>query len=190
MKRRAVLNQSGWILGSAVFGTTLITAMEACQPKVQQKVEGILDRDQLEQVKALANTIIPKTDTPSASEVGVPEYIDLLLKDVFEPDAVVDFMEGLALLGEACQAQTGKAFPALSKQQQHDFLLTIEKDVYAVDTERKMPFYLAFKKLCVSIYFVTEPGIKQNLVYNPIPGGYQGDVPLESGDRIEVGNEM
>lgn len=177
-------------MGSAVFGTTLITAIEGCQPKVQRKEEWTLDQDQLEQVKALADAIIPKTDSPSASEVGVPQYIDLLLKDVFEPDAVLEFKEGLASLNKACQSQDGKAFPALSKQQQHDFLLSIEKDIYAVDTERKMPFYLSFKKLCVSIYFATEQGIKQNLVYNPIPGGYQGDVPLVSGDRIEVGNEM
>lgn len=190
MKRREVLNRSGWILGSAVFGTTLITAIEACQPKVQQKEEGILGHDQFEQVKALADTIIPKTDTPSASEVGVPQYIDLLLRDVFETDAVREFMEGLSTLNEECQARSGKEFPALSKQEQHDLLLAIEKDVYAADTERTIPFYLTFKRLCVSIYFTTEQGIKQNLVYDPIPGGYQGDVPLESVDRIEVGNEM
>lgn len=190
MKRREVLNRSGWILGSAVFGTTLITAIEACQPKVQQKEEGILGHDQLELVKALADTIIPKTDTPSASEVGVPQYIDLLLKDVFQPDAAREFMEGLATLNEACQARSGKGIPTLSKQEQHDFLLAIETDVYAFDTDLEMPFYLTFKKLCISVYFTTEQGIKQNLVYNPIPGGYQGDVPLDPGDRIEVGNEM
>ena len=177
-------------MGSAVFGTTLITAIEACQPKVQQKKEGILGHDQLEQVKALADTIIPKTDTPSASEVGVPQYIDLLLKDVFEPDAVREFMEGLAALNEACQGQSGKALSDLSEEQRHDFLLTLEKEIYTDNTKRKTPFYLAFKKLCVSVYFTTEQGIKQNLMYNPIPGGYQGDVPLESEDRIEVGNEM
>lgn len=149
-----------------------------------------MDHDQLQQVKALADTIIPKTNTPSASEVGVPQYIDLLLRDVFEPDAVREFMEGLATLNEACQAQSGKAFTALSEEQRHDFLLAIEKDVYSVDTDREMSFYISFKKLCVSIYFTTEQGIKQNLVYNPIPGGYQGDVPLDPGDRIEVGNEM
>ena len=190
MKRRTVLNRSGWILGSAVFGTTLITAIEACQPNLQQEEGLILDHDQLQQVKALANTIIPKTDTPSASEVGVPQYIDLLLKDVFKPEAVREFMEGLASLNGACQAQSGKAFTDLSEEQRHDFLLAIEKDVYSVDPDREMPFYISFKKLCVSIYFTTEQGIKQNLVYNPIPGGYQGDVALESGDKIEVGNEM
>ncbi|NND05134.1 MAG: gluconate 2-dehydrogenase subunit 3 family protein [Saprospiraceae bacterium] len=190
MKRRAVLSRSGWILGSAVFGTGLISAIEGCQSKVKREEEWTLDNDQLELVKALADTIIPKTDTPSASDVGVPRYIDLLLHDVFEPDAVREFEEGLATLSAACQAQAGKPFLLLSQQQQHDFLLSIEKDIYAVDAEREMPFYLTFKKLCVAIYFTTEQGIKQNLVYNPIPGGYQGDVPLESGDRIEVGNEM
>lgn len=190
MKRRTLLNRSGWILGSAVFGTTLITAIEACQPNLQQEEGWILDHDQLEQVKALVNTVIPKTDTPSASDVGVPQYIDLLLKDVFEPDAVREFMEGLTALNEACQTQSGKAFTDLSEEQRHDFLLTIEKEIYTDNTKRKTPFYLAFKKLCVSIYFTTEQGIKQNLVYNPIPGGYLGDGPLESEDRIEVGNEM
>ena len=190
MKRRKVLSRSGWILGSAVFGTGLIAAIEGCQSKVQDEVEWTLDNDQLDLVEAFADTIIPKTDTPSASEVGVPAYIDLLLHDVFEPDAVREFVEGLTRLNNECQRQTGKSFHELSEDQQHDFLLAIEKEVYAVDTENELPFYLTFKKLCIAIYFTTEQGIKQNLVYNPIPGGYQGDVPLASSDKIEVGNEM
>jgi hypothetical protein len=53
-----------------------------------------------------------------------------------------------------------------------------------------VPFYYTFKKLCINIYYSTEEGIKQNLTYNPIPGGFQGDVLWQPGDKIEVGNEM
>ena len=190
MKRRKALSRSYWALTSAVFGTSLLTTIQGCQTGIQDEAVRTLNGRQLNLVKALADTILPKTESPAASEVGVPQCIDLLLHEVFEPEAVSDFISGLTKFDQECQAKTGEEYISLPQSKRHEYLKAKDEQIIGSIHTDGIPFYLTFKKLCIDIYFATEEGIKQNLAYNPIPGGYQGDVLLKPNDRIEVGNEM
>jgi hypothetical protein len=84
----------------------------------------------------------------------------------------------------------GKSFLKLKSAEQRDYLTRDDEMVMGQKYAGEVPFYYTFKKLCITIYCSSEEGVKQNLKYNPIPGPFQGDVKLEEGDIIEVGNEM
>ncbi len=191
MKRRQAISKTGWILKTAIFGPTVITAIQSCTSSEQYtKPLRVLNDNQYQLLKVLGDCILPKTTSASASEVGVPEVIDLLLHDVFSSKVVQQFLQGLANFNDDCQKQTGKPFVDLKPEARTEYLVAVDQEVMSETYDTELPFYYSFKKLCIDIYFTTEQGIKQNLNYNPIPGGYQGDVRLEPGEKIEVGNEM
>ncbi|NND34804.1 MAG: gluconate 2-dehydrogenase subunit 3 family protein [Saprospiraceae bacterium] len=191
MKRRHAIHKTGWILSSAIFGPGLLTALQGCASEANIPDQPlVLNSKQFQLTKALADTILPRTSSPSASDVKVPEFMDLLCKDVFEEDARQHFLDGLAVFDNDCVSVGGKSFHKLSPEAQYDYLVDMDRMVMEKSYTDKIPFYYTFKKLCIAIYYSTEEGIKQNLNYNPIPGGFQGDVPWQAGDKIEVGNEM
>ena len=191
MKRRHAINKTGWILGSAVFGPGLLSALQGCGTEANLPDQLLIfNAEQFQLTRSIADTILPRTASPSASDVKVPEFMDLLLRDVFEEQAKEHMLGGLARFNEDCSEATGKRFHNLSAADQHAYLADIDQMVMEKSYPDAIPFYYTFKKLCISIYYSTEEGIKQNLKYNPIPGGFQGDVLLQPGEKIEVGNEM
>ena len=178
-------------MASAVFGTELLTALQGCSSEANLPDQLlVLSPMQYQLTKVLADTILPRTSSPSASDVKVPEFIDLLLKDIFQEETKENLLGGLTTFDGDCQKAMGKSFHQLSPDEQHDYLIEIDEKVMGKRYTDLVPFYFTFKKLVIDIYYSTEEGIKQNLDYNPIPGRYQGDVLWQPGDKIEVGNEM
>ncbi|GJM29820.1 MAG: hypothetical protein DHS20C17_24550 [Cyclobacteriaceae bacterium] len=191
MKRRQALKRTGWILQSAVFTPGLIAALNGCQSKLKQVPDLLVLRpEQFELANAIADTIIPKSETPAASEVRVVEFIDLLLYDVFDQSTVTSFIEGLEAFDGDCKTATGSSFVKLDVQSQIDYLLPLDASIMGENHQDMAPFYVTFKKLCATTYMSTEQGMKQNLDYQPVPGAYHADVELKPGDKIMVGNQM
>ena len=191
MKRRAALKKTSWILKSTLLAPSLLSAIQACRPRMEQE-HGlqVLDGPQNELVQVLSDTIIPRTDTPGATDVKVNQFIDLLLKDVFEKEVKNKFLSGLSEFDQDCQSVTGSFFIELSKDKQVDYLQQVDLKVMSKTYESEVPFYYTFKHLTTMIYFSSEQGVKQNLNYRPLPGPYEGDITYTPGDKITTGNHM
>ena len=191
MKRREAIRKTTWILKSAVFGPGLVGALHGCQQKVSEAEElMVLNRQQHNLAKSIADTILPRTDTPSASDVLVPQLLDLLLKDVFDEKVKEHFIAGLNQFDADCNTSTGKSFTQLDQEARNKYLDVIDREVMAKEYKEHIPFYFTFKQLAITIYFSSEQGIKQNLSYVPIPGSFQGDIALDRDDKIMSGNQM
>jgi hypothetical protein len=61
-------------------------------------------------VQAMAEMIIPRTDTPGASDVGAAEFIDLILTEWYEDAERTRFLSGLADVDSRSQSLFGKDF--------------------------------------------------------------------------------
>ncbi len=191
MKRREAIKKSTWIAKSVIFTPALMSAIQSCEGKLSETENPLVFNDhQNALVRAIADTIIPKTDSPSASDVGVPQFLDLLFQDVFDQQVTEKFLAGLEQFDEDCKAATGKFYTQLNQSNRNVYLEQIDREVMGKEYDALIPFYFTFKQLCVSTYYSTEQGIKQNLNYVPVPGQYQSDIALESGDKIMVGNQM
>ena len=191
MKRRQALKKSGWIGASAIFGPGFMMALQGCaSDSVLTDELLVFDPAQFALTQAIADTILPRTESPSATDVHVPEFMDLLLRDVFSNEAKEHLLKGLDQFDLDCKAANEKPFVKLDAAERHAYLRPLDEEVMSANYPDKIPFYYTFKKLCLSIYYSTEEGIKQNLKYNPIPGSYQGDIALSDDGIIEVGNEM
>jgi gluconate 2-dehydrogenase gamma chain len=188
MDRREALKRTAWIMGGAVSAPVIMGILKGCtaKPTIDWKPV-FLSSDQGILVTQVAEIIIPKTDTPGAKDVGVPGFIDSVVKECFSKEDQDDFLSGLKAFDEEAKKEYGDPFAELDAEDQaafvkklHDVAVKAEKETTPAP---KRPFILTMKELTMSGFFISEPGATQVLQYNPVPGAYKGCVPLK-----EAGN--
>src|SRR6185436_5462094 len=87
MTRREAIKRATLVLGMALSPSILAGVMHA-QPASTGTSEKprYLNARQFETAAAIAERIIPKTETPGALDVGVPVFIDLMYGEYMTPD--------------------------------------------------------------------------------------------------------
>ena len=137
-------------------------------------------------LKALADMIIPRTDTPGASDAGVSEFIDLVLTEWYDAPERAHFLDGLATVDSQSRALFGKNFTDCSTEQQGKLLTELGAKMLegAVPGSRrrsvqrpappKADFYADFRRLVLTAFYTSEAGATQALHYEVIPEQYQG----------------
>lgn len=123
----------------------------------------VLDDHQREMLSAIAELIIPATDTPGAIEAGVPRFVELILSDWHTADERKPVLDGMAELETDCQTDYGKAFINCSKSEQSQALAATEGST----------MFATLKSLVVNGYFTSELGASSQTGYNPMPGIYK-----------------
>ena len=86
MKRRDALKNIGLSAGLIIGTPSIITLLNSCttDPKTWKPI--FLSKNQAEILKNIVDIIIPKTETPSASEVNVIEFLDKYYKEVLDDE--------------------------------------------------------------------------------------------------------
>jgi gluconate 2-dehydrogenase gamma chain len=134
-------------------------------------------------VSALAERILPRTETPGAIDARVNEFIDLILADWYEAPERARFLNGLAEVDSLCRERFAKDFVDLSSAQQSEILTLLGehllRDLQAVSDgprgyrgtqpEPEENFYFTFRQLVLTGYFTSESGATQQLHYEIIP---------------------
>ena len=131
---------------------------------------------QMATVVALADTILPATDTPGAVEVGVPAFIDLLVAEWYGDDDKAEVLHGLDGIEERCRAATGKGFADSDPPARASFLATIDGK-----PGEKGSLEAAYRRLKEAIVYgyVTSEQIGTRLATTPIiPGRFDGCIPV------------
>ncbi len=124
----------------------------------------------------LADAIIPRTDTPSATDVGVLAWIDVIVADYYTDEDRTALMSGLDAIDALARTTVGQPFAGLSGPS----LLTV---MTALDTpsDRSAPAvrgYQRAKGLVVHGYFTSEGVQKEVLKTEIMPGRFVGDAPM------------
>ena len=117
---------------------------------------------QRDTVAAIAEHIIPATDTPGAIDAGVPQFIELMLSDWYTPEERAPVEAGLQSLDAQCREKYQRAFLACDREQQIEVLSGLQDNEY----------FQLLKSLTVYGYYTSEVGVKAELDYNPAPGRY------------------
>jgi len=87
MDRRKALKNMGLSLGYAVATPTLLSIVQSCkQEKVLEWTPDFFSKEEGNVLTQLVDIILPKTDTPSASEVQVNIFIDRFADQVMEKE--------------------------------------------------------------------------------------------------------
>ena len=182
MNRREAIQKAAMVLGYAVATPTLVGVLNGCKATPELTFKPVfLTEDQARLVAEVAEIIIPKTDTPGAKDVGVPGFIDVMLKDCYKKEDQDRFMTGLSEFDNAAKTAHGDAFLGLDATQQSEHVKKIHDAAVAAAQSGEVkdrPFILMVKELTVTGFFTSEVGATQVLQYAPVPGAYHGCVPL------------
>jgi gluconate 2-dehydrogenase gamma chain len=196
--RRALLGHA-LVLAGAV--STAGFSAEALA-KAAAKPKRYLAKSPFAALSALADTIVPVTETPGALAANVPALVDALLVNWASPETREAIGGSLARLDATAQAQHGKTFAALTAAERAAFLTDYDKaalkpvppppgaksanpfapTVYVID-----PGYLRVKGLIIALYYSSEIGLTQELIYEHVPGTWQPSIKLEPGMRPFAG---
>jgi hypothetical protein len=174
MERRELIRLITLATGAALSVPLSSSLLTACK-----KVEHVITSDYTLQyfneqefsfIQNLLDIILPKTDSPSAVEVGVHQIIDTMIGTVYSPDQQNTFAE---------------KFTALTQYTDADQLPESIKNLIKSEAERDSLAKSAFmniKQQAVAYYLSTEEIATNYLNYLPIPGGYDSCITLESVD--------
>lgn len=194
MNRREAIKKTGMMLGLATASPLLLHVLQGCTAEKTVNWKPILfNQDQAKLVADIVDQLLPKTDSPSATEVGVDVFIDKMVTEVFPRSAQQTFLSGLDQINRDSQLKNGKLFYDLDQQTKYDFLYGLESNIkhlsYTTGPEDK-PFYLMIKELCLLGYFTSEEIMTKHLDYIPIPTKLIGCEPLAANQKLRVGNYL
>jgi hypothetical protein len=134
-----------------------------------------VDAEQQKLLAEVADIIIPTTDTPGAKAAGVEQFIIRVMRDCYQREEQEKFYAGLAKLEADSKATHGKGFAELDEPKRIGMVRKA--------TEDNKAFFKLMKQLTVAGYFTSEIGATKALEYLPIPGRFEGDVPMQPGQK-------
>jgi hypothetical protein len=135
-----------------------------------------LNDAQMALVRAIADTIIPRTDTPSATDVGVHRFVDVIVSEQL-PDA--ERTKGLAALdaiNARSMSESSVVFADLSPEAKGKMIESLESG--ARDAEPSGTYW-RLKGLIVHGYFTSEQVMKDVLKHKVMPGAFEGAALVE-----------
>jgi len=193
--RREAIRRVALLMGGAVSAPALLGVLAGCSAEPDTDPESewkptFLTQAQVALVAEVVEIMIPRTNTPGAKDVGIPAFIDKMLKDAYPKEEQTRFVAGLADFEAQAKREHGRAFlelePALRAalvKQVHDPAVEVERKATLPVAERGRPFILMAKELTMLGYFTSEPGATQVLQYRPVPGAYHACIPLKQAGK-------
>ena len=197
MNRRELLECTAYLIGGAALSplargfTEEQRAYLAAAPDYSAKTVNYFTDSQRKVISAMAESIIPRTDTPGAIDAGVPRFIELMASEWFNEQERAIFTAGLETMEREIPARYGKAFDQLSTKRQAEILEQMEDDAsdsswYNLGNVNRefvsdAPFFCQVKELTIYGFFTSEVGSKQVLRFEAMPMKFDGDVPYEPG---------
>lgn len=158
------------LLSSNALAGIVLTAR---QPGGPVRVGQVLSENQMRLLRAFVETIIPQTDTPGAAETDTHGFIDDQLANCQAPDEAKRFIADLDKAGTLIEQRWGSTYSELTAQDQEAAMTAIahKAEPFASLSD---DFFQNLKSLTLLGYYSSKAGASEELVYLPIPGGYDG----------------
>ncbi|MEK7953019.1 gluconate 2-dehydrogenase subunit 3 family protein [Luteolibacter soli] len=138
-------------------------------------------KPQRELVAVLAETIIPKTDTPGAIDAGVPALIELIAQDCLPESDQKVILEGLGTVETHAADQSKKPFAQLATAERITLLTAMENE--AKQAGNTKAFIRQFKDLTKFCFVNSEIGATQAFEFTLVPGRWDAAMDLKPGQK-------
>lgn len=182
MKRREALKNLGLATGFFVATPSIISLLQSCTSDAKTWTPVFLSVEEGVVLTNLVDIILPKTDSPSATEVNVPQFIDKYIDEVL---MVVDQAKVKTAFGTIISILKPNAETKIEKVTQEDYKALLDNHMLIedeIDQEReanpeskdmtKSEFLNNLKWMTINAYKTTQEIGENVLVYDPVPGAY------------------
>ncbi|GAB5379305.1 MAG: hypothetical protein Alis3KO_12920 [Aliiglaciecola sp.] len=186
--RRWFLKKLGATLGTSAAATlvtaTGVTSALAYTPKNDSHLSDgkVLNKKQMQVLRELCETVLPRTDTPGAADVDCHGFIDHQLSQCHSKQQQQSVRELINTVEGRAQTLKVSSYTKMTPQQKTDLLVKIEsRDGFSETLHTDFKF---LKGLILFGYFTSEIGATQVLNYQAVPGGYKGSVPVTAETKV------
>ncbi|ESQ91755.1 hypothetical protein ABAC460_05295 [Asticcacaulis sp. AC460] len=155
------------VLQGLIFSLGGAAALSAFQnAEAGEKKAGFYSADELALVTFLADSVIPRTDTPGAIDAGVPAYMDHLHLTWASAKTQAEHRGQLAGIKAKLDGFGGRNVNALKQLDTAAFAGNDHWD------------YRSVKSLIATVYYLSEPGATEELHYELVPGRWIASAPI------------
>lgn len=171
MTRRDILKYTSLLTGTAIAAPLITSVLSGCHEghtAVADYKPQFFSSEDFSFLSELVDVILPKSDSPAASEVGAHQLIDRMVAEVYDEPAQKAYQEEFKALKNKLADHPG-----------NDMLAALNNVLGDTDTAARRAL-LTIKQQTVAYYLSTEEVSMNFLNYLPVPGEYDGCITIES----------
>ena len=187
MNRRELIKKISILTGAAVAGSDFFLA--GCKTTDTASTGFFTEKD-ISFFDEVAETILPKTNTPGAKDAEVGKFMASYSMDCYDELQRTTLKDGIYKLNLSSEKMFGSPFTEATASQKQNLLTGIDADAKKYnetnkgksEKEYKPHYFTLIKQLVLLGFFTSEPGITQVLRYIPVPGKYEGCIEYKEGE--------
>lgn len=177
MNRRLAVKNFAVLAATATWLPSCFSQSEDGKQAAAAPPAAAINTSQQLLLSEVCETIIPKTDTPGAKDLGLHLYVLKMLKDCTPEKEQTLFMAGLKQLDGAAKKQHGQEFGASTAAQRLALLQRIDQQPSDFSDELT-GFYRMARQLTADGYKGSKYFMTKEVVYELVPGRYNGYYPV------------
>lgn len=188
MDRRELLHWMVATGGLTAFGRFSPRDLDALGADAHRRVldgtapAGALTAAELATIAAVAETIIPRTDTPGATDAGVAGFVDVMLSEWYPAEDLARVREKLVQLDLRSRELVGAPFVRAPLERQVVLVTVLDMEVTSLRDRNPAAanahWFGILKYLTVWGYCTSEVAMREVLRSFPRPMTYNGAAPI------------
>ncbi|WP_158241477.1 gluconate 2-dehydrogenase subunit 3 family protein [Novosphingobium sp. TH158] len=198
LDRRDLMGHFALLLGVAALPAEAFAAPKG-KAKGKAAPKKFFTPSQTALVTALADTFIPKTDTPGAVEAGVVPRFDAMMGRWASAKTKAEVVAALAAVDKMALETDRKTFAALAPARRKELLIPYDKAALKpVPPPKRLsglaalmggasfvvdPGYSRVKDLIIGLHYSSEASMTKDIIYEHIPGPYVASLKLTKDSR-------
>ena len=169
MNRRDLLKNGVYGLAGVTLSSTLISTLQSCS-SIEKYIPLYFSKTEFSLLSNIVDFLIPKTETPGAVDMKVPQFIDIIISESYNNENKNDFSNKLKLLIEDFKSNNIDLsdYNSMKSKFVNDFNNKIHQEIYNQIRDLTVWGFKTSKEIALNV-----------LNYNPIPGYQLGCVDID-----------
>jgi len=169
MNRRDLLKKGVYGLAGVTLSSTLISTLQSCT-SIEKYSPIYFSKTEFSLLSKIVDFLIPKTETPGALEMKVPQFIDIIISETYNNESKNNFSNKLKLLIEDFKSNNIDLsdYNSIKSKFVNDFNNKTHQETYNQIRDLTVWGFKTSKEIALNI-----------LNYNPIPGYQLGCVNIK-----------
>ena len=169
MNRRDLLKKGVYGLAGVSLSSTLISTLQSCT-SIEKYSPHYFSKTEFSLLSNIVDFLIPKTETPGALELKVPQFIDIIISETYNNESKNNFSNKLKLLIEDFKSNNIDLsdYNSMKSKFVNDFNNKTHQEIYNQIRDLTVWGFKTSKEIALNV-----------LNYNPIPGYQLGCVDID-----------
>ncbi|MAS30987.1 MAG: hypothetical protein CMC46_03500 [Flavobacteriaceae bacterium] len=169
MNRRDLLKKGVYGLAGVTLSSTLISTLQSCS-SIEKYSPLYFSKIEFSLLSNIIDFLIPKTETPGALDMKVPQFIDIIISETYNNESKNNFSNKLKLLIEDFKSNNIELsdYYSIKSKFVNDFNNKTHQEIYNQIRDLTVWGFKTSKEIALNV-----------LNYNPIPGYQLGCIDID-----------